>query len=77
VVRAGDEVIVLDPCYDCYEPAIDLAGARAVHVRAGPAHLRADWDAVRAAITPKTRMLMVNSPHNPSGAMFGADTSAR
>ncbi|QNN48078.1 pyridoxal phosphate-dependent aminotransferase [Thermomonas brevis] len=72
VVRAGEEVIVLDPCYDCYEPAIELAGATAVHVPLDPATFAPDWDAVRAAITPKTRLLMVNSPHNPSGAMFGA-----
>ncbi|HEX7349318.1 MAG TPA: pyridoxal phosphate-dependent aminotransferase [Rhodanobacteraceae bacterium] len=71
-VRNGDEVIVLDPCYDCYEPAITLAGGRAVHV---PLHLpdfAVDWQRVRDAITPKTRMLMVNSPHNPSGAIFTA-----
>ncbi len=70
VVRAGEEVIVLDPCYDCYEPAIDLAGAKAVHVALDPATFAPDWDAVRAAITPRTRMLMINSPHNPSGAML-------
>ena len=73
VVRAGEEVIVLDPCYDCYEPAIDLAGARAVHVALDPQTFAPDWDAVRAAITPKTRMLIVNTPHNPSGAMLGED----
>ncbi|MBS0218716.1 MAG: pyridoxal phosphate-dependent aminotransferase [Proteobacteria bacterium] len=72
VVRAGEEVIVLDPCYDCYEPAIDLAGARAVHVALDPVTFAPDWNKVRAAITPKTRMLMINSPHNPSGAMFSA-----
>ncbi len=71
VVRAGEEVIVLDPCYDCYEPAIDLAGAKAVHVALDPRTFAPDWDAVRAAITPRTRMLMINSPHNPSGAMLG------
>ncbi len=72
VVRAGDEVVVLDPCYDCYEPAIELAGARAVHVPLDPASFAPDWQRVREAITPRTRMLMVNSPHNPSGAMFSA-----
>ena len=71
VVRAGEEVIVLDPCYDCYEPAIELAGASAVHVALDPASFAQDWAAVRAAITPATRMLMINSPHNPSGAMLG------
>jgi len=72
VVRTGEEVIVLDPCYDCYEPAIELAGATAVHVPLNPQTFAPDWGAVRAAITPRTRMLMINSPHNPSGAMFSA-----
>jgi methionine aminotransferase len=72
VVHAGEEVIVLDPCYDCYEPAIDLAGAKAVHVPLDPVSFAPDWGKVRAAITPKTRMLMINSPHNPSGAMLDA-----
>ncbi|MES2858559.1 MAG: pyridoxal phosphate-dependent aminotransferase [Pseudomonadota bacterium] len=76
VVRAGEEVIVLDPCYDCYEPAIDLAGAKAVHVALDPLTFVPDWDAVRAAITPRTRMLMINSPHNPSGAMLGENDVA-
>ena len=70
VVRAGDEVIVLDPAYDCYEPAIDLAGARAVHVPLDPATFAPDWQKVKDAISPRTRMLMINSPHNPSGAML-------
>ncbi|NCT72539.1 MAG: pyridoxal phosphate-dependent aminotransferase [Xanthomonadaceae bacterium] len=70
VVRPGEEVIVLDPAYDSYEPAIDLAGARAVHVPLDPQTFAVDWDRVRAAITPNTRLLIVNSPHNPSGAMF-------
>lgn len=70
VVRAGEEVIVLDPCYDCYEPAIELAGARAVHVPLDPETFAPDWQRVRDAIGPKTRMLMINSPHNPSGAML-------
>ncbi len=72
VVRAGDEVIVLDPAYDCYEPAIDLAGARAVHVPLDPATFAPDWQRVKDAISPRTRMLMINSPHNPSGAMLSA-----
>ena len=73
VVRPGDEVIVLDPCYDCYEPAIDLAGGRAVHVALDPHTFAPDWESIRNAVTPKTRMLMINSPHNPSGAMIDAD----
>ncbi|MBX9403430.1 pyridoxal phosphate-dependent aminotransferase [Lysobacter sp. BMK333-48F3] len=77
VVRPGEEVIVLDPCYDSYEPAIDLAGGRAVHVPLDPQTFAVDWDRVRAAVTPKTRMLMINSPHNPSGAMFDEGDIAR
>ena len=76
VVRAGEEVIVLDPCYDCYEPAIDLAGARAVHIPLDPQTFAPDWQRVREVIGPKTRMLMINSPHNPSGAMLTADDMA-
>jgi methionine aminotransferase len=72
VVRAGDEVVVLDPCYDCYEPAIDLAGGVAVHVPLDPVDFSVDWARVRAAITPRTRLLFINTPHNPSGAMLAA-----
>jgi methionine transaminase len=77
VVRPGEEVIVLDPCYDSYEPAIDLAGGRAVHVPLDPQTFAPDWAKVRAAITPNTRLLMINSPHNPSGAMFDANDIAQ
>lgn len=70
VVRPGEEVIVLDPAYDSYEPAIELAGARAVHVALDPQTFAVDWTKVRAAITARTRLLMINSPHNPSGAIL-------
>ena len=72
VVRPGDEVVVLDPCYDCYEPAIDLAGGVAAHVPLDPVDFSVDWARVRAAITPRTRLLFINTPHNPSGAMLAA-----
>ena len=73
VVRPGDEVIVLDPVYDSYEPAVELAGGRCVHVPLSDADFSIDWDRVRSAVTPATRMMMLNSPHNPSGAVIGAD----
>ncbi len=76
VVRAGEEVVVLDPCYDCYQPAIELAGARAVHVPLDSRSFAPDWQRVRDAIGPNTRMLMINSPHNPSGAMLSAQDMA-
>ena len=73
VVRTGDEVIVFDPCYDSYEPAIDLQGARAVHIPLTVPSFGIDWQRVRDAVTPKTRMILINSPHNPSGAVLSRD----
>ena len=72
VVRLGDEVIVLDPCYDSYEPAIELNGGIAVHVPLDAEDFSVDWQRVRDALTRRTRMIVVNSPHNPSGAVFTA-----
>lgn len=72
VVHTGEEVIVLDPCYDSYEPAIELAGGRAVHIPLTLPDFSVDWQRVRDAITPKTRMIVINSPHNPSGAVLDA-----
>ncbi|MCC7257593.1 MAG: pyridoxal phosphate-dependent aminotransferase [Gammaproteobacteria bacterium] len=76
-VGAGDEAIVFDPAYDSYEPAIRLAGARTVHVPLVPPAFRVDWERVQAALTPRTRLLVLNSPHNPTGAVLGADDLAQ
>lgn len=76
-VRAGDEVIVFDPAYDSYEPAIELQGATAVHIPLRVPDFGVDWQRVRDAVSPRTRMIIVNSPHNPSGAVFSrADLEA-
>ena len=72
VVRADDEVIVLEPCYDSYIPNIELAGGVAVPVPLLPGSFAPDFDAISAAITPKTRAIIVNSPHNPSGRVWSA-----
>lgn len=72
IVRAGEEVIVFDPAYDCYEPAIELQGARAVHIPLTVPSFAIDWQRVRDAVTPRTRMILINSPHNPSGAVLSA-----
>ena len=72
VVRAGDEVIVFDPAYDSYEPAIELQGARAVHIPLQAPTFSVDWERVRDAVTPKTRMILINSPHNPTGAVLSS-----
>jgi methionine aminotransferase len=76
VVEAGDEVIVLDPCYDSYEPAVTLQGARAVHVPLG-ADFTPDFERIRAAIGPRTRLLILNFPHNPSGSVLAAEHLGR
>ena len=67
-VRPGDEVIVLDPCYDSYQPSVELAGGRAVHVPLTAGNFALDRDRLEAAISPRSRLLMINSPHNPSGS---------
>jgi len=77
VVHPGDEVIVLDPCYDSYEPNIQLAGGRAVHVPLTPRTFRPDFDRIRAAMTPRTRAIIVNTPHNPSATVWTADEMHR
>jgi len=72
VVHAADEVIVLEPCYDSYVPNIELAGGVPVRVPLTPGTFRPDFDKIAAAITPKTRALVINSPHNPSGTVWTA-----
>lgn len=69
-VGSGDEVIVLDPCYDSYGPAIHMAGGRAVHVALRGSDFMPEWTAIEAAVTPRSRMIIINSPHNPTGAVW-------
>ena len=68
-VHPGDEVIIVDPAYDCYAPTVTLFGGIPVHVRLGD-DMKFNADAVQAAITPRTRMLMINTPHNPAGTIL-------
>lgn len=70
IVQAGDEVIVLEPCYDSYVPNIELAGGVVVRVPLTPKTFRPDFDKISAAITPKTRAILINSPHNPSATIW-------
>ena len=70
VAHAGDEVIVLDPAYDSYDPVIRLQGAVPVHVPLSAPTYRIDWDRIEAAITANTRLLILNSPHNPTGMVM-------
>jgi len=77
VVRPGDEVIVLEPCYDSYVPNIELAGGTVVRVPLTPGTFRPDFDGIAAAINPKTRAILVNSPHNPSATVWSREEMLR
>lgn len=70
LIHAGDEVIIFDPCYDSYGPSVKLVGAKAVHIPLTAPQFSVDWDRVKDAINDKTRMIIVNTPHNPSGAIW-------
>ncbi|WP_339545480.1 pyridoxal phosphate-dependent aminotransferase [Pseudomonas sp. RA_35y_Pfl2_P32] len=70
VIHSGDEVIVFDPAYDSYEPSVALAGGRCVHVQLAANDFSIDFQALKDALSPRTRMIILNSPHNPSGALI-------
>jgi methionine aminotransferase len=71
-VRSGDEVIVFEPVYDSYVPAIETVGGIAVYAQLKFPDYHPDWDQVRSLITKRTRMIIINSPHNPTGSLLGA-----
>ena len=66
IVRHGDDAIVFDPSYDSYDPAVRLAGGRCIHIPLMPPSFRYDWDRVAATITDRTRLIIINTPHNPA-----------
>ncbi len=70
VISPGDEAIVLDPSYDSYAPAILLQGGKPVHVALQYPHFRPDWEAIRRSIGPRTRLIITNTPHNPTGSSW-------
>lgn len=72
-VHPGDEVILFDPSYDSYDPAIRLCGGRPLRLALEPPSFNIDWDQVERSITPRTRMIMINTPHNPTGRILHDD----
>lgn len=77
IVHPGDEVIVLEPCYDSYAPNIELAGGSIVRVPLTPGSFRPDFERIKAALSPRTRVLIINTPHNPSATVWSnADMQA-
>ena len=69
-IHKGDEVIVFKPAYDCYEPAIKLFGGKPITIQLDPETFKVDWDMVKMLISSKTKMIIINTPHNPSGAVL-------
>ena len=76
-VGPGDEVIVLEPCYDSYVPNIELTGATVVRVPLTPGTFRPDFDKIGAALSSKTRAIIINSPNNPSGTVWSSEDMRR
>lgn len=72
-VREGDEVIIFTPAYDCYEPAVSLVGGKSVFVQLKTPDYRVDWDEVKKMVNGRTRMIIINTPHNPTGAVWSED----
>lgn len=77
VVQPGDEVIVLEPCYDSYVPNIELAGGVVVRVPLTPRDFRPDFDAIATALSPRTRAIVINTPHNPSAQVWSEEDMKR
>lgn len=70
IIHRGDEVIIFDPSYDSYAPSVQLVGGKAIHIPLNAPEFSVDWNQVKSAITDKTRMVIVNTPHNPTGAIW-------
>ncbi|QNJ97319.1 methionine aminotransferase [Constantimarinum furrinae] len=73
ILSKGDEVIIFTPAYDCYEPTIQLFGARSVPIQLKPPFFQPDWEEVAEKITERTKMIIINTPHNPSGMLFNEE----
>lgn len=70
LVNAGDEVIVFDPSYDSYDPAVRLNGGIPIHLELKPPHFSIDWEEVKSKINSRTKLIMINTPHNPTGSVL-------
>ena len=73
VIQPNDEVIIFEPAYDCYAPAIELCGGVPIYIELAVPDFKVDWDFVKKHINQRTRMIIINTPHNPGGSIFSAD----
>lgn len=76
MVQPGDEVIMFDPAYDAYEPVVELNGGRAIHIPLSPPTYHIDWQRVKDTLSPRTRLIMINTPHNPTGMALSTEDMA-
>ena len=72
-IRPNDEVIIFKPAYDCYEPAVEVNGGGAIPIQLSAPNYKVDWNEVASKITSKTKMILINSPHNPSGTIWSKE----
>ena len=77
LVHAGDEVLYFEPAFDSYAPIVRLQGGLPLAIKLSHPGFRVDWDEVAAALSPRTRMIIINTPHNPTATVFGADDISR
>jgi methionine aminotransferase len=73
VIREGDEVVVFEPAYDCYQPAIELNGGKTVYLQLKAPDYAIDWEQVKKVVNHRTKMIIINTPHNPTGSIMSAD----
>jgi len=73
VVSEGDEVIIFTPAYDCFEPSIELSGGKTIFIQLTTPNYSIDWELVKKVISRKTKMIIINSPHNPSGSVLNKE----
>ncbi len=72
-IKEGDEVIIFTPAYDCYAPAVELNGGKPIYIQLQAPSYRVDWEEVKRTVNHKTRMIIINTPHNPSGTVLIAE----
>ncbi|MBO3117884.1 methionine aminotransferase [Winogradskyella sp. DF17] len=72
-IRPGDEVIIFKPAYDCYQPAVEVNGGKAVSIQLSAPEYKVDWNEVATKISSKTKMILINTPHNPSGTILSKE----
>ncbi|WP_179343286.1 methionine aminotransferase [Winogradskyella ursingii] len=72
-IRANDEVIIFKPAYDCYQPAVEINGGKTIPIQLSAPDYKVDWNEVASKISPKIKMIIINTPHNPSGMIWSKD----